>query len=345
MPKVPPHVGFGRQDAFGAIFNAVTASMLAQPENYRTPDAPVSFPFLWDTPQLAWVQWNGLATNPMGRNIGEVFGVFGYVNLTATGENKDELFASSVRLRNLHELEQWVNSLKPPKWPEESLGAIDSAKASSGKTVYEQRCAGCHSLPPYPLTPKDENQFGKQFIQIKMIPAKTIGTDPKVIQSMIGRMAKTGNLAKFFGGATEIPAVKLLVAATEGAYERLAKKEQLNEQERAAFIGYRLPKQPPPNLQAYKARPLDGIWATAPYLHNGSVANLYELLLPPDQRKSFYVGSRQFDPQKVGFVTASTNGLYEVDTTKSGSLNTGHNFGESLSDADRWALVEFLKTL
>ena len=57
-------------------------------------------------------------------------------------------------------------------------------------------------------------------------------------------------------------------------------------------------------LSTYRARPLDGIWATAPYLHNGSVPNLYQLLLPAVQRvTTFKVGSDQFDPVYVGFVT------------------------------------------
>src|SRR5690606_18198960 len=54
-------------------------------------------------------------------------------------------------------------------------------------------------------------------------------------------------------------------------------------------------------LMAYKTQPLAGVWATAPYLHNGSVPNLYELLLPPEQRSvKFWVGNREFDPKHVG---------------------------------------------
>src|SRR5260370_17068936 len=61
------------------------------------------------------------------------------------------------------------------------------------------------------------------------------------------------------------------------------------------------------DILAYKGRPLTGIWATPPYLHNGSVPTLYDLLLPPEDRpKSFYLGSREFDPAKVGYVTAQS---------------------------------------
>ena len=343
MPRVPPHVGYARQDAFGAILNNVTGMMLEQPDNFRTADAPASFPFLWDAPQLDWVQWIGVAANPIRRNIGEVFGVFGYLNLTASGENAADLFDTSARLRNLYALEQWINDLKPPKWSEEILGVIDKEKASAGEAIYKQRCVGCHPLPPYPMTP--ENALGKQFIQIKMIPVDYIGTDPKLIENVLTWNAKTGNLAKVLGKA-EAPAFDILVASIVGAFTRLAKQEQLTQQEILAYTGFRPPGQKPPNLKAYKARPLDGVWATAPYLHNGSVPNLYEVLLPPEERsKTFHTGSRKFDSEKVGFEIGPSEGSYEVDTSIPGSMNIGHDFGATLEDADRWELVEFLKTL
>jgi hypothetical protein len=72
-------------------------------------------------------------------------------------------------------------------------------------------------------------------------------------------------------------------------------------------------------LSTYRARPLDGIWATAPYLHNGSVPNLYQLLLPAEQRiTTFKVGSDQFDPVKVGFVTDQG---FEFNTALLGNPN------------------------
>jgi hypothetical protein len=106
----------------------------------------------------------------------------------------------------------------------------------------------------------------------------------------------------------------------------------------------------------YKARPLDGIWATAPYLHNGSVPNLWALLSPVDERpKEFCLGSRQFDPKNVGYETTCVEGAFKLDTTIPGNLNTGHEFkdgrrgngviGRSLRPEERWALIEFLKSL
>jgi len=73
-----------------------------------------------------------------------------------------------------------------------------------------------------------------------------------------------------------------------------------------AFINARLSNlfNPPPAVAgaAYESRMLNGIWATAPYLHNGSVPNLWELLKPAKHRTaSFMAGSRVFDPKNVGY--------------------------------------------
>jgi len=80
---------------------------------------------------------------------------------------------------------------------------------------------------------------------------------------------------------------------------------------------------------AYESRVLSGIWATAPYLHNGSVPNLWELLTPAKQRKgTFMVGSRTFDPQKVGYDTEhspSKNAIFVADLANAnGNGNGGH---------------------
>jgi len=97
----------------------------------------------------------------------------------------------------------------------------------------------------------------------------------------------------------------------------------------------------------YAPRPLYGIWAASPYLHNGSVPTLYHLLLPPDQRpKTFALGSREYDPVKLGFVVDTNCSQQDclVDTTRVGDGNGGHPFGTDLTEADRMALLEYLKT-
>jgi hypothetical protein len=128
----------------------------------------------------------------------------------------------------------------------------------------------------------------------------------------------------------------------------------------------------PQQIAGYKPRPLEGVWATPPFLHNGSVPNLYQMLLPPDQRSArFFVGRRDFDAKHVGYISEpadpkEADGFW-LDTTKEGNHNTGHAFiatpaqlaawkgdakahplpsgviGPLLGDDERWALVEYLK--
>jgi hypothetical protein len=102
--------------------------------------------------------------------------------------------------------------------------------------------------------------------------------------------------------------------------------------------------------RVYPAKPLAGIWATAPYLNNGSVANMWDLLTAPaDRPKKFLLGSREYDVQKLGYVTTtdakSPAPAWEYDTSQVGNTNTGHVYGTNLPDDDKWALIEFLKAL
>ena len=93
----------------------------------------------------------------------------------------------------------------------------------------------------------------------------------------------------------------------------------------------------------YKARPLNGIWATAPYLHNGSVRNLTELLSPEKRKPQFHVGSTVYDVDNVGFVDDPDFPLF--DATVPGNLNTGHLFGAELTPGQKADLIEYLKSL
>lgn len=104
----------------------------------------------------------------------------------------------------------------------------------------------------------------------------------------------------------------------------------------------------------YSNLPLDGIWARAPYLHNGSVPTLADLLQPAEQRpRSFFVGDLTYDSNRVGFRHDSAEApdgrrLMLLNTAERGNGNQGHSgppYGTELSDAEREALLEYLKTL
>ena len=113
---------------------------------------------------------------------------------------------------------------------------------------------------------------------------------------------------------------------------------------------------------AYVARPLAGAWATGPYLHNGSVPTLYQLLSPRSERDSrFFVSPGAFDTEQVGIDTKAKGDGFWFDTGLPGNTNVGHEFragysgaidpqdpqygviGPALSPEERWALVEYLK--
>jgi hypothetical protein len=102
----------------------------------------------------------------------------------------------------------------------------------------------------------------------------------------------------------------------------------------------------------YANAPLDGLWLRAPYLHNGSVPTLRDLLDPSDKRPAkFYRGCDVYDQKKVGFVAdvAEEKGrkYFPFHTAEPGNSNKGHegkSYGTELSEADKNALVEYLKT-
>ena len=150
--------------------------------------------------------------------------------------------------------------------------------------------------------------------------------------------------------------------------DRYYQDRHYSDQARGCFEGFGM-LDLPQVVPGYKARPHEGVWATPPFLHNGSVPNLYELLSPVSERsKRFFVGRREFDPVKVGYVTEpvarSTSGFW-YDTSIAGNRNTGHEFrqgyvpfdeskpasaqyqggaiGPALTHEERMDLIEYLK--
>jgi hypothetical protein len=100
----------------------------------------------------------------------------------------------------------------------------------------------------------------------------------------------------------------------------------------------------------YQSVPLDGIWARSPYLHNGSVPTLADLLLKPSLRpKVFYRGNELLDTAKVGFLSTAPDNAgrayFRYDVEAFGNGNQGHEFGTALPDSEKTALVEYMKSL
>ncbi len=136
------------------------------------------------------------------------------------------------------------------------------------------------------------------------------------------------------------------------------KKPPTSPAERKRINGY-MPNELRGEL-AYKVRPLNGVWATPPYLHNGSVPTVDALLAPVEERpKEFYLGNREYDPVNLGYKTDKLANGFEFDTSIRGNSNKGHEFskkyvkdkeingviGPDAGARTAAGLIEFLKTL
>jgi hypothetical protein len=197
-----------------------------------------------------------------------------------------------------------------------------------------------------------KNDLGNWFIAVTDVAIEDIGTDPHEARDFKDRKADTGDL-----GQGVVSARAGLDFVTRGIANRFFEKNGIPPEERPAWAGGRDPKDLAVRDDLiYKARPLNGIWAVAPFLHNGSVPSLYLLLSPrSDRPASFWAGSKQFDPVKVGYDTAEMKGAYLYDTSRPGNSNSGHEFkdgptgngviGPLLSPEERTMIIEYLKSL
>ena len=375
---------------------------------FNPADAPVSYPFLWDIPQHDYVQWNGVVANagagPLGRNAGQVIGVFGTLDwqqqpgvtlssiLGGQGLKGPHIsFQSSINLRNMRMVESQLRKLESPRWPENILGAIDRDKAARGEVLFDRYCQGCHQ--------EINRSDPKRRVIAQMTRVDHVGTDAKMATNAISDQGYSGILEKQYVDTgvgnvllqKRFPVAPLLTSATKNALltpdpdksfiRRYAERifdffVTIFDNEVKASIkrGDYQPDttvNPFASLMAYKGRSLNGIWATAPYLHNGSVPTLYNLLLPKEGSPSqcgevandgqyrpndFMVGSREFDPKQVGFKYAGYDG-FKYQTHIYGNGNGGHEYAAGktrqmdgscpppLNEQQRWDLVEYLKTL
>jgi hypothetical protein len=338
--------GFGRTDALGLIGNRVFASL--GNENLIVADAPVSFPPLWDTAWFDWVQYNASIRMPMVRNIGESLGVGAPVNQV---ERRGPLFASTVDVASLHAMEDQLGGsepfagLRPPRWADTGLPAPDPVRVPRGASLYRQHCRRCH-LPPMAEIEADsrrekpeldvwETDEGtkKRFLKLVLCDLQEIGTDSNQALNFYRRVA-------VFHGRTTAAALGLFVVTERIREDKYAAlkltPEQVTEYDRFRTFHQGTPEDVHSgrymkevlvaNL-GYKARPLDGIWATPPYLHNGSVPNLHELLVPVKQRPTaFHLGTTLYDPVRVGYSAEEVPGDFTLDTTLPGNHNLGHEF-------------------
>jgi hypothetical protein len=350
--------GFGRIDALVQGGNTLFGKL--SPKNLRALSSPVDIIPLWHSGSYGWVQSNASIRQPMARNIIQALAVGSSVVLP--GDSKT-IYTSSVRLRSIAELEAMAARLKAPAWPEWLFGDLDQDKVARGRALYQELCAGCHQprletpetddgvpvVPgPYPPDPVSQ-AAGRRLYHLRIFDLDTIGTDPLSATSFATRTVD----ATALGLSAKEPGANVIYRVVSGVMSRYYTEHNIPPEEQAAWNGHRANYWRAP--KAYPARPLAGIWATAPYLHNGSVPNLYELLLPVEERSAtFYTGNPELDPVRVGYETGRFYGGFKLDTSKTGNSNAGHEFrdgigkgviGRLLTDDERWQIIEYLKAL
>lgn len=349
--------GPGRQDAVGMILNRLTGLDLGMQandvieQNMRVADAPVRYPFLWNAHKQDMTQWAGFARNyapehALGRNIGQVYGTFGDFHPEKQSSEVNYLSHNSASIPNLVTLEARTAQIGPPRWP----WAIDKTLRDAGEKIFNRNgsCVDCHG--------KRESQDHPGYWTTTLVPIGMINTDRRHFASL-GLPRQTGVLE-----GTRIPCEQEAIKAPEmsldilrfaviGALEDLAGK-CASPDPSAETIGPLVDGRS--YMPVYEARVLEGVWAAAPYLHNGSVPTLTELLKPSADRKpSFQVGPA-YDVKNVGLADRQTQFSFTLTTTLdcnnpiSGNSRCGHEgpeYGTQLSDSEKTALLEYLKSL
>jgi mono/diheme cytochrome c family protein len=382
LPRPPRNNpwGPGRLDAVGMILNRVTGLDIGvTPDriiasNIALANAPVRPPFIWNAWKQDLTQWPGFAPNGddilgLLRNLGEVYGVFGLMHPKKDASKLlgiDYLAGNSANFDGLLQLEDLAKKIAPPKWPRE--WPLDSALADAGKKIFERPtdkggCVECHGVKPGVSRLLNNDTWAT--------PIKDVGTDSKEYAGL-QRPAATGVLegaqipivnpqplqstdsaVNVLGTVVKASVLQQFLPIDVNARERnrwdFTLKMFMPKIEEALKDGYKTP--PAAIGAAYEARVLEGIWAAAPYLHNGSVPTLSELLKPATERVSEFKIGPNYDLNNVGLAADQSKFNYTMKTTDcaardSGDSRCGHEYGTTtLTPEEKKALLEYLKIL
>ncbi len=365
--------GPARLDAVSMIFNRLTGLDIGTappyliPDNIKAADAPVRYPFLWNAARQNKTQWPGFAANGndllgLARNVGEVYGVFATFHPQKSKFHllgMDYLKVNSANFHGLGKLEELIKKIGPPKWP----WAVDKHLARKGALIFARKtdgggCVECHGIRIKDLVLWDT-------------PLRDVGSDSRQhaildgqVQTgvMEGARMPFGQPLKATDGAFDVLAVAVAGSILQHFVPILGEKHDakaaavkpesvMTDETQQLLTAFQKPVRTQADPYPYESRVLQGIWAAAPYLHNGSVPTLEELLKPAAERvESFPVGSA-YDVDKVGLAAQQTQfGSYVLKTTgceqrDSGNSRCGHEYGTSLSAEEKRALLEYLKVL
>jgi mono/diheme cytochrome c family protein len=301
----------GTEPGPGRIDAFGAARNLLFPKDAVPMQSPVSFPFIWDVPDTTQQRSDTDAVwIHYDGNTNSILerNIGQALGMGAVFDPRT--YESTLRIANLHRLEVLTHKLRAPKWPADILGPIDETKAQAGEKIFNDKCRDCH--------------------QNRLYAPTDVGTDPQ----------RANSFGRFVGGVPFPAAFKPILDSLKA---RAFSDDGISTADQATMdanpVIWRLTGQ-------YLTRPLTGVWATSPYLHNGSVPTLWHLLHPTQRPAKFIVGNREYDPAKLGY-SAGGNG-WTFDTSQPGNSNTGHagdKYGTNLTEDQKDALLEYLKTI
>lgn len=311
--------GLGRSNPWSVTKNMLADGLFHKdPEDYsKDVGGPINTPFVWDFERQKWIFWTGVTNSMLERNMAQ-----GIALVTDFNWGTKE---TTISVKKLEQISVLARKAKPPTWPEDVLGPIDHSRAELGKSLFKAHCSGCHDPKSASTTP-GSTEFG--FYDV--------GTDDEYYK---------GQVAPFLG--------KDLFAGALAPFMNDVKKAAFKREGILDPESYQVGRLPTvwktPKSNAFAAKPLYGIWATGPFLHNGSVQSVRQLLTPPAQRiKEFWVGSTILDTANLGFIDEqmwfSTKLVTSCDKGCRGNSNSGHDFGTGLKSEEKDQLIEFLKS-
>ena len=300
------------------------------------------------------------------------------IELAAQKLGLNTLFDFTPKVDNLYTLETAINSAHSPRWPA-SFPALNTAKVAQGKILYADNCASCHmdvsdGVDEHELT--ETNSIGSRFTKVVRVPYDVVGTDEAfavdygirkdktgILGSVIAQLAPdlidpdTGiafgeQIPETFSSLALLGVTAQIVVSNHQDTVSFANKAaqaypnlSLADAKDALYLDYIANHTDRPDFVAtnYRAKPLNGIAFTGPFLHNGSVRTLKDLLEAPENRPvSFLIGSTDYDVDGAGYVDA---GNFLLDTTIRGNGKEGHTYGTQLSAGDKSALLEYMKSM
>ena len=309
--------GLGRANPWSVTKNMLASKMKHKIQSLWPQEVggPVNTPNIWEFDKSKRIFWTGVTNSMLERNLAQ-----GVALVTDFNWETNE---TTVSIKGLKTVSDFTKKVEPPVWPELLFGNINIDSAEKGKILFKENCLGCHAAS------KTEEVASRSYNYID------VGTDPEYYK---------GQAALFYGQdlfkdvlAPWLSQIKDKDYQREGIFNReLYESGRMNAEWNA------------PNGNKMAARPLYGIWATPPYLHNGSVPSIRELLKKPGDRvMEFFVGSTEYDPINLGFKNQPLYFSFHFKVmcdNCTGNSNLGHDYGTNFSEEEKYQLIEFLKS-